>query len=55
VPDDAPWRWKDVGLLEQRAAEGRFTDEQVRRVHAESERVAADLEAGRRWWEDWQG
>lgn len=52
APDDGPWRWKDVGLLEQRAAEGRFTDEQVRRVRAESARVAADLDAGRRWWDD---
>ena len=51
VPDDGPWQWKDVGLLEQRAAEGRFTDEQVRSVRASAEQVAADLDAGRRWWE----
>jgi uncharacterized protein DUF402 len=51
IPKDGPWQWKDRELLEERVREGRFTEEQVRVVRAEGERVAADLDAGRRWWD----
>lgn len=52
IPQDGPWRWKDEALLEQRVAEGRFTPTQARAVRAEGARVAADLDAGRHWWDD---
>lgn len=51
VPDDGPWQWKDRELLEQRVREGRFTPEQAAHTRAEAARVAADLDAGRRWWD----
>ena len=51
VPHDGPWEWKDRELLEQRVREGRFTPEQAAHVRAEAERVAAELDAGRLWWD----
>ena len=45
------WAWKDADVLEQRIAEGRFTREQVDETWAEGRRVAAELDAGRRWWD----
>jgi hypothetical protein len=48
--DDA-WHWKDVEMLAQRVREGRYTRAQVERVRAEGRRVAAELDAGRRWWD----
>ncbi len=52
VPLDAPWQWKDDELLDQRVREGRFTPEQAERIRAVGARIAADLDAGRRWWRD---
>lgn len=52
VPADGPWKWKDEELLEQRVEEGRYTREQVAAIRDEGHRVAAELDAGRRWWDD---
>ena len=52
IPRDGDWEWKDEGLLEARVREGRFTAEQVAAVRAEGDRVAAELDAGRRWWDE---
>jgi hypothetical protein len=52
APVGAPWVWKDDELLEQRIREGRYTPEQVAATRAEGRRVAAELDAGRRWWDD---
>ena len=49
---DRPWEWKDEELLAQRVREGRFTDEQVAEIRAEGERIARELDAGRRWWDE---
>jgi len=58
VPAEGPWRWKDEHLLDQRVREGRFTPEQVAATRAEGRRIAAELDAGRRWWDeawaDWE-
>ena len=58
IPLDRPWEWKDEELLERRVDEGRFTGEQVAKIRAEGERIAHELDAGRRWWDeawaDWQ-
>jgi hypothetical protein len=51
VPRDGPWRWKDRGQFEENARTGRYTDEQVANVRGAAERVAADLDAGRMWWD----
>jgi Protein of unknown function (DUF402) len=52
VPLDRPWEWKDEELLAVRVGEGRFTPEQVVEIRAEGERIARELEAGRRWWDE---
>ena len=56
IPLDRPWEWKDEELLERRVEEGRFTAEQVVEIRAEGARIAYELDAGRRWWdESWAG
>jgi len=52
VSTDGRWAWKDDELLEERIREGRFTAEQVAEIRAVGGGVAADLDAGRRWWSD---
>lgn len=51
IPADGAWEWKDADVLEERIAEGRFTAAQVEEIWAEGRRVAADLDAGLRWWD----
>ncbi len=46
------WHWKDRALLEQRVADGRFTRDEAAAIRAEGDRVARELDAGRRWWSD---
>ena len=52
VPAGGGWRWKDAELLERRVAEGRFTRTEAEAIWAEGRRVAAELDAGRRWWDE---
>ena len=53
IPDGGErWEWKDRELLERRLAEGRFTPGEADAIRAEGDRVAAELDAGRRWWND---
>jgi hypothetical protein len=52
VPADGPCAWKDDHLLDERVREGRFTPDQVAETSAEGLRVAAQLDQGRRWWDD---
>jgi hypothetical protein len=52
VPRDGPWQWKDAEVLEQRVREGRYTAEQLVEIRAEGARVAAELDAGRQWWDE---
>lgn len=52
IPAGGTWQWKDDELLEERVREGRFTTEQVAAIRAEGARVAAELDAGRRWWDE---
>jgi Protein of unknown function (DUF402) len=51
IPHDGNWEWKDADVLEDRIREGRYTREQVDATWAEGHRVAAELDAGRRWWD----
>src|SRR5439155_5987398 len=44
APLDGPWEWKDLEVLDERIAEGRFTTEQMASVRAEGERVGALLD-----------
>ena len=51
VGADGSWRWKDAEMLAERVREGRYTQEQVDEIWAEGRRLAADLDAGYRWWD----
>jgi hypothetical protein len=54
VRPDGTWRWKDEELLEGWVERGRWSPAEVAAIRAEGERLAADIDAGRRWWsEDW--
>ena len=56
IPAEGPWQWKDEHMLENRVREGRFTAGQVEAIRAEGRRIATELDAGRRWWdESWSG
>jgi hypothetical protein len=52
IPAGGAWRWKDRDLLHASVETGRFTRDEVAAIEAEGERVAAELDAGRRWWSD---
>jgi hypothetical protein len=54
IEPDGSWRWKDDEHMEAWIERGRWTPEEVAEIRGEGARVAAELEAGRRWWsEDW--
>ena len=53
VPEGGRWELKDDELLDVRVQEGRFTEDQARATRAEAARIAAELDAGRRWWDPW--
>jgi len=52
IPRDGPWEWKDEDLFEQRVREGRLTEDQAAAARAEGARIVAELDAGRRWWNE---
>jgi hypothetical protein len=52
IAPDGSWRWKDEEELELWRARGRFTQAEVDAIRADGIRVAAELDAGRRWWSD---
>jgi hypothetical protein len=52
IPDGEAWQWKDRDELDTRVAEGRFTREEVAEILVEGDRIAAELDAGRRWWDE---
>jgi len=52
IPAGGTWQLKDDELLDVRVREGRFTQDQARATRREAARVTAELDAGRRWWDD---
>jgi len=52
VPAEGTWVLKDDELLDLRIREGRFTQDQARATRREAVRITAELDAGRRWWDD---
>ncbi len=46
------WRWKDAEVLDERVREGRYTQAEIDQVRRDGDRAAADLNAGRRWWDE---
>lgn len=52
VEPDGSWRFKDDHQLDAAIDYGRWTPEEVAAIRAEGARIAADLDAGRRSWEE---
>jgi uncharacterized protein DUF402 len=50
---DGSWQWKDVEDVDELVRIGRLTQAAADAVRARAAEVAADLDAGRRWWADW--
>ena len=46
------WRFKDEEWLDEWVRLGRWTPPEVAAIRAEGDRIAAELDAGRRWWSD---
>ena len=49
---DGSWRYKDDEKLESWIDRGRWTAGEVDAIRGEGERLAVELESGRRWWTD---
>jgi hypothetical protein len=52
IEPDGSWSFKDDEQMDAWIERGRWTPDEVAAIRAEGERVAADLDAGRRWWSD---
>lgn len=52
VPLDGTWQFKDGDLLAEHVRLGRYTTAQVDAVLELGERLGAELDAGRRWWDE---
>lgn len=52
VARDGSWRWEDDEELDGWIARGRYSEEEVAAIRAEGKRIAAELDAGIRWWSD---
>ena len=52
VDPNGDLEWKDVELLDERVRDGRFTTAEAEAIRGEAARVAADIDADRRWWSD---
>jgi hypothetical protein len=52
VDRDGSWRYKDDEVLDVSIARGRWTIAEVKAIRGEGNRVATELDAGRRWWSD---
>jgi predicted RNA-binding protein associated with RNAse of E/G family len=55
IEPDGTWSWKDVDDPEELVREGRVSADVAVEVRRRAEAVAADLDAGRRWWSGWDG
>ena len=52
VSRDGCWRYKDDEKLEKWIERGRWTPDEVAAIRHEGAAIAAELDAGRRWWSD---
>ena len=52
VSPDGSWRWKDAEKVDGWIEQGRWTRAEVDEIRAEGDRIGAELDAGRRWWDD---
>jgi hypothetical protein len=49
---DGSWRYKDEAKLAGWIERGRWSPREVAAIRREGERIARELDAGRRWWSD---
>ena len=49
---DGSWEFKDEEWLGEWIRRGRWTAAEVEEIRAEGARIAAELDAGRRWWSE---
>lgn len=49
---DGSWRYKDDEMLETWVERGRWREPEISAIRREGAAIAAELEAGRRWWSD---
>ena len=52
VSPDGSWTWKDAEKVAGWIEKGRWTPAEVEAIRAEGDRIAAELDAGRRWWDE---
>ncbi len=52
VRPDGNWNYKDMEVLPDRVAEGRWTEEEVAEIKRNGKRLGARLDAGERWWDE---
>ena len=52
IERDGSWTFKDDEKMESWIERGRWTRDEVAAIRAEGARVAAELDAGHRWWSD---
>jgi hypothetical protein len=50
--DGETWHWKDDELLDQRVAEGLYTEEEAQAIRAAGAQVRRDLETNGLWWDE---
>jgi hypothetical protein len=53
IAPDGSWAWKDVDDVEEQVRVGRLTSRLADELRSRAARLAADLDAGRRWWSEW--
>jgi uncharacterized protein DUF402 len=49
---DGSWKYKDDEMLETWVERGRWHEPEISAIRREGAAIAAELEAGRRWWSD---
>jgi hypothetical protein len=52
IEPDGRWTYKDLELMPDRVAEGRWSAEEVAEIVRSGEQLGARLDAGERWWNE---
>ena len=55
IEPDGSWSFKDDEQLDPWIERGRWTEAEVVAIRAEGARLGAELDAGRRWWDEGWG
>ena len=53
IPPDLAWQWKDTDHPDAMVAAGRISQAERDDIQREATSVAAQLDAGKRWWSPW--